>query len=276
MKRILVPTDFSEQAQYALRVAADLAKKYQAKLYLLHMLGISQTLITKDESKSQAEAIYYMELAKKRFAELLEKDFLKGVEVETIVQNYTIFSEINSLAHDKGIDLIVMGSHGTGNLNDFFVGSNTEKVVRTSDFPVLVIKDERPDLKLEKAVFALDFDSENMKAFKKGVSFFENLGAEVELLYVNLPNEKFRSSMEIHEKVEEFMKAAGREADVSKVSVRSDYTVENGIYNFVKEKGADVIGIPTHGRRGLSHFFLGSIGEDLANHAKVPVLTFKI
>ncbi len=43
-----------------------------------------------------------------------------------------------------------------------------------------------------------------------------------------------------------------------------------------KKEQIDVLAIPTHGRRGLSHFFIGSIGEDVANHSKIPVVTFKI
>ncbi|NNE77164.1 MAG: universal stress protein, partial [Pricia sp.] len=56
----------------------------------------------------------------------------------------------------------------------------------------------------------------------------------------------------------------------------SDYSVEKGIYGYAKETGADLIAIPTHGRSGLAHFFKGSIGEDLANHANLPVMTFRI
>jgi nucleotide-binding universal stress UspA family protein len=56
----------------------------------------------------------------------------------------------------------------------------------------------------------------------------------------------------------------------------SDYTVEGGILNYATNIGADIIAIPTHGKKGLSHFFEGSVGEDVANHATLPVITFKI
>lgn len=278
MKRILVPTDFSESAKNALEVAANLARKNNAKLYLLHMMGISQSIINKAETENFAEAMFYMELAKKRFAELQEEPFLKGVEVESIVQNYLMFSEVNELAHEKQIDLIVMGSHGTGKVSDFFVGSNTEKVVRTSDFPVLVIKKSRPDFSPKKAVFASDFEADNLHAWQKAMEVFGGMGVEVLPLYVNLPNEKFMSTPEIESRINQFMSMAYKSSERKPpvVTIVSDYTVENGIYQYCKKAGADLIGVPTHGRRGLSHFFLGSLGEDLANHADLPVLTFKI
>ena len=278
MKKILVPTDFSENAVHALKVASQLARKYNAKLYLLHMLGISQAIIGKDETNEGAEAIYYMKLVRKRFEDLRKEDYLQGIEIEELVQNYKVFSEINNVAHEKGVDLIVMGSHGTGMINDFFVGSNTEKVVRTSDFPVLVIKVDRPNFKMEKVVFACDFDMENIHAYRRAMHLFKKFGSEVHLLYVNLPNQNFLSSFEMEEKVMNFLKEAdeGDLSNLKRVTYHSDYTIENGIYNFSAQVGADLIAIPTHGRKGLSHFFMGSIGEDLANHAELPVLTFKI
>lgn len=60
------------------------------------------------------------------------------------------------------------------------------------------------------------------------------------------------------------------------VDIYNDYSVEKGILNCAESSAADFIGIPTHGRKGLSHFFIGSVGEDLANHSKRPVITFKI
>ena len=56
----------------------------------------------------------------------------------------------------------------------------------------------------------------------------------------------------------------------------SDYTIEDGVLNFALKMGADIIAIPTHGRKGLAHFFEGSVGEDIVNHATLPVITFKI
>ncbi len=56
----------------------------------------------------------------------------------------------------------------------------------------------------------------------------------------------------------------------------SDYTVEKGVLNFANKIGADLIAVATHGRTGIAHFFEGSISEDIANHAVLPVMTFKI
>ncbi len=279
MKKILVPIDFSEYSEYALQVAATLAKQQNAEIIVLHMLGLSEAVLTKNEGQEVAEAMYYMKLAEKRFKTFLDKDYLKGIKVTETVQNYKIFSEINDVANENDADLIVMGSHGTSGLREeVFIGSNTEKVVRTSDIPVLVIKNWAEDFKIKDVVFACDFKIENLRAYHNAIRLFNSLGANVHLLYVNLPGERFKSTNQMVERVKEFLfKADSGNLEMhDRVVYYSDYTVESGVFNYSNMVDADVIAIPTHGRRGLAHFFSGSIGEDIANHATKPVITFKI
>lgn len=278
MKRILVPIDFSEHAGFALEVAAILAKNHKAEIIVLHMLGLSEAYLTKDESQEAAEAHYYMKLAKKRFNEFLDKPYLKDLPVSEMVQNFRIFSEINEVAKEHKADLVVMGSHGTGGLSELFVGSNTEKVVRTSTIPVLVVKVRRPGFSPKRVVFATDFSAESVSAYLSLRAIILAWNAKITMVYVNLPNERFKSSKEKHEAVDQFFKAAhgGEIPSDTEIEFISDYTIENGIYYLADQIKADAIAIPTKGRSGLMHFFKGSIGEDLANHANLPVLTCKI
>ena len=278
MNKILVPVDFSEHSEYALEVAARLAKKHSAKIVLLHMLGLSEAVFTKDDSQEFVEAQFYMKLSKKRFAEFLDKPYLKGIEVSETVQNYRIFSEINNVAKEQEIDLVVMGSHGAGGLSEIFVGSNTEKVVRSAEVPVLVIKKANPEFEIKTVVMGFEFQIENIAAYQQAVTLFNKLKAEVHLVHVNLPGIKFRSTTEIEDEINKFLRVAHHNELPHNIQVHqiSDYKVESGIYNYARKSQADLIAVLTHGRSGLAHFFKGSIGEDLANHAKLPVITFKI
>ena len=70
--------------------------------------------------------------------------------------------------------------------------------------------------------------------------------------------------------------ADGNLDNINSVHYINDYTIEKGILNFANAQGADLIAVATHGRTGLSHFFEGSISEDIANHSALPVMTFKI
>ncbi|MBT8298414.1 MAG: universal stress protein [Maribacter sp.] len=278
MNKILIPVDFSEFSENALEVAAALAKRFDARLIVLHMLGLSEAILTKDESQEFMEAQYYMKLAKKRFDSFLDKKFLKGVRVFETVQNYKDFNEINEIVKEQEIDLVVMGSHGSSGLSGLFVGSNTEKVIRTCEAPVLVIKKRREKFEIKEAIFASDFEVENVPAYTKALKFFKMLEANVHLVYVNRPNQYFRSNQEINDQIELFMSVAhhGDMVGEDKVSILNDYSLEEGIYNYAKTVNADIIALPTHGRKGLAHFFKGSISEDIANHADLPVITLKI
>ena len=60
------------------------------------------------------------------------------------------------------------------------------------------------------------------------------------------------------------------------LNIYNDISVEKGILGFARESNAQLIGMSTHGRKGISHFFNGSVSEDLVNHANMPVMTFKI
>ena len=107
----------------------------------------------------------------------------------------------------------------------------------------------------------------------KAKKFAEATGAKFHLLLVNTPND-FKTTSESKSIMSKFIK--GVTIDNYSLNVYNDTSVEKGILNFANEVGAQLIGMSTHGRKGLSHFFNGSISEDLVNHANMPVITFKI
>ena len=275
MKNILVPTDFSDEAEVALKVAAQLARKHDSEIYLLHMLELPLQLIDPVQGNSQnlPEALFFMKLAHQRFRELMSKPFLKGITVYETVEFHKAFDGIMEISKEYNCELIVMGSKGTSGFGEIFVGSNTEKVVRHSDIPVLVIKNEAPEFSIKKFVFATDGEAEESHTLAKAIKFSELLGAQLHLVYVNTPNQ-FLSSEEAEQKLEDFCKPHNYQ-NLNKV-IYNDLNIEEGILNYAKKIDADLIGISTHGRKGLAHFFNGSIGEDVVNHAQRPVVTFKI
>ncbi|MFV0566799.1 MAG: universal stress protein [Flavobacteriaceae bacterium] len=277
MKKIIVPIDFSEYSEYALKIAAKLAKRYNSEILALHMLEMSDIMLTASEGMQYEKASFFIRLSEQKFEDFLKKDYLADVKVTPIIKHFKVFSEVNDVAKTHNADLIIMGSHGTSGFMGYFVGSNTERVVRSAEIPVLVVKNEGISINFETIVFACDFNDEAVESYKRVVKMFKDLGATVHLVYVNLPNERFKSSVEIENKVANFLlKAEGNLDYLDKVHYVSDYTVEDGVLNFSLKIGADLIAVPTHGRTGIAHFFEGSVGEDIANHATLPVITFKI
>ena len=277
MKRIIVPIDFSEHSEYALEAAANLAEKYGSELFVLHMLELSNAILTSNGNSINEEAVFYLKLAEQKFDAFLDKPYLEGIKVTPIVKHFKVFSEVNDVASEYDANLIVMGSHGASGVKEVLVGSNTEKVVRHSDIPVLVIKHNPILLDFENGVFASDFSDEAITPYINAKKTFDKLGVKMHLVYVNSPDGNFRSSMEIDKKVSLFLKKADGSLDnLSNVHIVCDYSIEKGILNYANVIGADLIAVATHGRKGLAHFFEGSISEDIANHSTLPVMTFKI
>ena len=112
MKKILVPTDFSQQAENALKVAAQLARKHQSQLYILHTLELPLHLANSTDSSSLPEPIYFIKLAEKNFKEILEKPYLEGIEIQEAYGHNEIYNDVREASEMNDIDLVVMGSHG--------------------------------------------------------------------------------------------------------------------------------------------------------------------
>ena len=277
MKKIIVPVDFSIHSENALQTAAFLAKENKAEVVVVHMLELSNSLVNQSDESSNQETFFYLKLAEKKFKEFLQKEYLSDLKVTPIIKHFKIFSELDQLAREENVDLIVMGSKGADGLKEMFIGSNTEKVIRHAHVPVMVIKEKPITKKIEKVVFACDFTNDDVSPYLEAKDFFKKLGSTLQLVYINTPTTKFKNSKEVEEEMKVFFEKANENtSSINNVKIISDYTVEKGILYFANASNADIIAVATHGRKGISHFFEGSISEDIANHSKLPIVSFKI
>ena len=273
MKKIIVLTDFSEQSEYALKAAVDLAKKHDVELFVVHMLELNQAILPSTDGIYIEQTVFMVKLAEKNLNEFLKKPYLEGVKVTPVIKHYKVYSELDAMAKEHDADLIVMGSNGASGFEELVIGSNAEKVVRNATVPVLVIKGKVENLNIERFVFACDFNDDNLPAFQKASEFAKLLKASMEVVFINTPNDDFLSNRDAYQKINKFLTKAN---SAQQEEIYNDSSVEQGIINYGNTILADAIAIPTHGRKGISHFFNGSVGEDVVNHARIPVITFKI
>jgi len=142
IERILFPTDFSEGARHALPYAVDLAKQYDAKLYILHIVydvistsGWYVPHIPVDE--------LYDDMEKSALKEM-ERGCIEAVggysKVEHSVARGMPKEEILKFAADNEVDLIVIGTHGRSGIDRILFGSTAERVVRKAPCPVLSVR----------------------------------------------------------------------------------------------------------------------------------------
>lgn len=276
MKKILVPIDFSEQAEFAAKIAAKIAEQTNSELHLLHMLELPTDIIDPSNygnADNSPTTLLYMKKAQEQFERLTKRYFLRNVKVIKSVFFHDTFDGIIEESKKQNVDLIVMGSQGTSGFSEILVGSNTEKVVRHSDIPVIVIKKEIDDFKLDNIIFASDFREHYKSGFKKLVEFANKFDAKIHLLRVITPS-NFESSFVAKQDIKKFI--ANTDLKEHTINLYNDKSIEGGVLHFGEETEADIIAINTHKRRGLVHLFNNSISGSITNHAIRPVITFKV
>jgi nucleotide-binding universal stress UspA family protein len=145
IKNILFPTDFTEGALSALPYAVDLAKSYNAKLYLLHVIydmsastGLHVPHASLDEMYEEMQKGAEKEIEKVGAEMRVE---LKNVETKVV--RGVPYEEIRRFARENGMDLIIMGTHGRSGFDRIVFGSTAEKVVRNAVCPVLTIRTQK-------------------------------------------------------------------------------------------------------------------------------------
>ncbi|MEN8858651.1 MAG: universal stress protein [Flavobacteriaceae bacterium] len=275
MFKILVPIDFSNKSEFAAKMAAQIGKKTVCGIYLLHLVELPSGIVDMGAGSnfSIPESMMYLRKVKEKILELKARFFDEKQIVKYAIKFQNPYEGIDKYAKKNKADLIVMGSQGISDFEEMIIGSNTEKIVRSSDIPVIVVKTDSDKFKFKNLVFASNFKEENKVVFGKFLNFAKQFNSKIHLLKVNTIG-KFESSSVTKEKIKEFIK----DFDVSKstINVYNDTSVVKGIINFGREIDADLIALSTHGRSGLSNLFNGSITKSLSKNVLRPIITFKL
>lgn len=279
MKKILVPTDFSKPAQIAVDVAADIAKKSNAELVLLHVveeatgdsLTIDGEVSTGTDWEDRIFTMRLIERGKKQLAKMVEDAKLTGVKVRQELRLGTPFHGMRTIITDQKVDLVVMGTAGKTKLEEMIIGSNTEKVVRHANCPVLTVHKKPAKSDFKNIVYATSM-SKDEELFSRIVRRTQQLyDATVHLVRINTPGNFQRDTV-----VKKYMQDFAKKLQLKNftINVFNDLTEEEGIVYFADSINADMIAMATHGRTGFAHVLAGSIAEDVVSHSKRPVLTF--
>jgi nucleotide-binding universal stress UspA family protein len=273
MKQILVPTDFSDYADYAVDAAIAIAQKSGAEVILLH--GVFSRIDNRQISNYFNEQ--HVKFDSPEEALLSKKAYVagKGIAVHT---KLVLLDNYKSLAHavlEVDCDLIVMGSQGVGALRKLFAGSNSSRILGSANQPVLVVKEKvQLPCSYKTIVFASNMEGDTHPAFENLLQFGKIVGAEnFHLVEITTP-QNFQPTSVVKTKMENF---------ISKLSYKSiwlhqynHYTVEAGIAEFAQRIEADLIAIANHGRGDISSLFIESIPENLLKYSTYPVLSIRV
>ncbi len=143
LKRILLPTDFSDYSQHAVRYACGFAEKFDAEVHLLHVLQDLVAIVPEPGLAFPPPGDYMDELrrsAEQALEKVVSEEWSRAHRVLKATRQGVPFVEIIRYARDNEIDLIVMATHGRSGLAHVLLGSVTEKVVRKAPCPVLTVR----------------------------------------------------------------------------------------------------------------------------------------
>ena len=271
MKNILIPTDFSECARAAEEIGLEIAKKANAKISFLHTISppIDWVKLPLEKEVNFPETKAEIGAAKSELSALVRNVHKLSLEADEFIAFNKGREAIDRHIENYSNDLVVMGSHGSKGFKEL-IASNTQKVVRYSPSPVLVIKEKKKLEEINSIVFASTFEEDVHESFSKVIEFADLIDAKIHLLYVNMPFH-FKETDEIEERMTQFLNKCPR--GTCTINVYNALNEERGILNFSKKINADLISVTTHGKTGFMRMLSPSITESLINHSSLPVLS---
>ncbi len=279
MKRILVPTDFSASADAALEVAITLAKQYDAQVTLLHTVYTAYGAdIRITDSSVHIDTLYDTERLRAEINALQILCKQRVDKAEYALLSYRVASgkvvvTTTDIAQNENYDLIVMGTRGDSHDDEWFVGSNAEKIVRTAHCPVLSVRRKPADTSFKKIVLACDLESKHELPIEQVKAWQALFEAELSIVYVNTPA-NFTPTKDVHRQVSKF--AQKYAIDSYSFHLYCDYTEDDGINNFAQSIEADLIIVISERKHGFARLLSGSVSEGVVYGSRIPVLTMGV
>jgi nucleotide-binding universal stress UspA family protein len=293
-KRMLVPLDGSEMAEVALPYSEELAEKLDSEVILINVRAPG-------EDPDNPEHRLYLS----KMAATIEQNIRKSSDIppgrkikveSSIIGSSGLLThaaeEIVDYAEKENISLIVMATHGRTGIKRWALGSTTDKVVRASESPVLLIRANtgvRKKTSLDKILVPLDGSKHSETILSHIESLASRLRARVILLHVVIqPYRVYAASEGVVEVpyTEEEIKSLKADAEeyLQKVSsklmaerITTSYEVRVGsaaeeIIKLADETPTDVVAMSTHGESGFSRWEHGSIADKVLHAGNTPLL----
>lgn len=283
---ILFPTDGSDRATAAFDHVLNIAAAHNTTVHLLYVADTTQTSTT----RIRGEVVDTLEREGKQIVrEAADRAHQRGITTDTEVIQGKPYSTIVDYANSRGLDLIVMPTHGRQGLERFLLGSTTERVIRRSDVPVLTIRpDDDSTIEYPSRTVLVPTDGSNCadQALEMGIDVANAGGAALHLLSVialtslgvDVRSDIQRTAQEenANELIED-AKTVAESAGADPVSGAVEYgsSIHQAILSYIDEHDVDLVVIGTHGWTGFDRYVLGSVTEYLIRTSPIPVLTVR-
>lgn len=284
LARIMVLTDFSAVSDLALQYAIALARRYESKIYLTHIISPASYQLAEP---GLAELTYQRlrQAAEEGMGDILVSGRLRDVQHTTVFVEGNIWPTVARLIHEYQIDLLVTGTHGRGQMKKMLLGSVSEEVFRQADCAVLTVgphvKDEAPhEVELKNILFATDFGPGAARAAEYAFSLGQEHEARVTAFHALL--ESPAHTREGEERLREISIARMKQfvrpecEDWCKTEFRVSFgEAAEEILHQARETNADLIVMGAKTRTSLAGHVPLTVAYNVAAKATCPVLTVR-
>ena len=267
MKKILVPIDFSKDSMNAFELALSIAKSTESALKFIHVRKqkeYANPFVIQGHEKSYEQKVI-------DFCDKILVEHKNETDLDYLIKTGRIYREVINLAKSEKSDLIVMGTHGVSGFEEFWLGSNSYKVVSKSPCPVLSVRYGFKRKKIKKIILPIDAFVETRQKIPFTAEFASLLNAEVHIVDIRTTNQAniIKRLNNYADQAEKYFLKKNlkiiRQSEFGRSSI-SDQTISYAVHVH-----ADLISISS-GKRGAP-LNISPVTQLMVNHSPIPILT---
>ncbi|MCC5792659.1 MAG: universal stress protein [Legionellaceae bacterium] len=287
LRRILVATDFSRHADYALERAVKIAKECQAALQAVHVIrqGWFGSLFSHEETEGSDDSLSTeKQTVHELFAERMKQYPFDQVVPMTILEGKVTDSLLRYLKEKSPADLVVLGAHGSFYINNYILGTTAGRMAKHSPIPLLLVK-HQPEKTYQRIMVAVDFSLISQRIVELAFQYFPE--AEFQLIHVaDIWYEKMRKNKtniegfaedihpmlhNMHQKMDEFLAVCSVNPAQFEKKLVGGYAADT-IGKLAGQSNMDLLVFGTEGYSALHYFLIGSVAQRLLQLAPCDML----
>jgi len=273
MKTILVPTDFSKNAENALHYAVNIAKRMQAKIILLHAFHIENNNAPLPLNMVDKQ----IETAKKKSDAYLDAlcdsaSRSSKCSIDYISSENFLIDEILKLTEERNIDLIVMGTQGaSGKFGKQIFGTNSSHVIEKAKCPVISVPERNLHSDINTIVYATEYLNSDITCLQNIADLAKLFDAEIQVIHISQFNDA-----DSKKALESFKSKVTKNVSYKNISFELliGNNIEQRIETYVEEEVVDLLVMSAHHRSLMDKLFGKSITKVMAFYLNIPLMVF--
>jgi nucleotide-binding universal stress UspA family protein len=282
IKKVLVAVDFSPVSRWALDCAIALARSFNAKLSLLHIVEWPSALLHAYPHEAERVEAQRRCHAEKILPTLVGPQNRDDLDARFLVRAGEIQEVIEAVIDEERADVLVLGTHGRGLFARCVLGSVTNALLRQVNIPVLTVSHATNRLRFERVLFATDFGVDAHKAFRHALDFAAATDSTlvvahaIDSMDAQATTEGRQQTLRlIHERLDEY-RAEGTLRKVPVVLRLAEGSAGEWLVRIADQHEADLLILGLRRKGLIERALLGSTAEFVIRSSRIPVLSFPI